>query len=68
MNEAIDDEECLLAKDVEMLGEEISIVVLTQELEKREHELQDEEPDIRLTVCPERNRIPPVWLRHYDIN
>ena len=68
MNEAIEDKECLLAPAVEMLGKEISIVVLPPELENRKQELQEEEPDIRLPDRPERNQIPPVWHRDYDIN
>ena len=60
MNEAIEDEECHRAPAVEMLGEEISMVILPPELENRAQELQEEEPNIRLPDRPERNQIPPV--------
>ena len=68
MNEAIEDEECLPAPAVEIFGEEIWIVILPPELDNREHELLEEEPNIRLPVGLERNRIPPVWHRDYYIN
>ena len=39
MNEAIEDEQCLPAPAVEMLGEEISIVALPPEIDNREQEI-----------------------------
>ena len=39
INEAIEDEQCLPAPAVEMLGEEISIVALRPEIDNREQEI-----------------------------